>query len=202
MGAGWDIGALLRLLIDERSVEDFEADVRRQVEEVGRQEPGTAVYGFFREGKAEISGLASYLHVMVYHDAEAQQAHWDAEAVWWWDALSRRLKAPIQSERFIGTDLMDSWRTSRVPAAGLVVAHGAAVSPSAWDLPRDVFGWVARRTDSETPAIPASAESLLVIGVPDEPGVPNPADALKASAPTMTILGETSHDVVACVVRR
>ncbi|GAA0717046.1 hypothetical protein Drose_16725 [Dactylosporangium roseum] len=188
---GWGVGGLLRLFVDERGTPAFETDIHRQVDEVGRQEPGTAIYGFFRERTADRSGLAAYLHVMVYRDEAAQQAHWDAEEVWWWPALSGHLKAPIESERFTEDQLLDAWRTGGTSPIGLVVADGDTSALVASTRAHSAFGWLVGRADSESPVVSPAGGSLLVVGIHEAPH----------QRVLVTALGGTSHDAVACLVR-
>ena len=198
----WGVGALLRLLVDEDSTPAFEADIRRQVDDVERQEPGTAIYGFFREERAaDRSGLAAYLHVMVYRDEAAQQAHWDAEEVWWWPTLSGHLRAPIESERFSGDHLLDAWRAAGTFPTGLIIADGDTSALMALTRARSAFGWLAGRTDSESPVVPPASSALLVVGLDEAPHQRDLIAALDGSSAMPRILGGTSHDVVACLVR-
>src|SRR5690349_8195365 len=118
--AGWGIGAVLRLHVSVAHVASFEADVRRQVAEVEAHEPGTRVYGFYREDESDAQ--ATYLHTMVYADQAAQEVHWANEAVWWWDAFSDYLDAPIESERFTADALLRAWSSASHSDTALVVA--------------------------------------------------------------------------------
>lgn len=161
--AGWGLGAVLRLHVPAARAAAFEADVRRQVAEVDEHEPGTLVYGFYRE---EVSGdRATYLHTMVYADRAAQEAHWAKEAVWWWDAFSDYLEAPIESERFTDDALLRAWSSTGPVHDSLVVA---IVDP--WDVDSlgspssEGYGWARRVVSSEDPSVlHARSPGVLVV---------------------------------------
>lgn len=150
--AGWGLGAVLRLHVPAARAADFEADVRRQVAEVDEHEPGTLIYGFYRE--AGSGDRASYLHTMVYADQVAQEAHWDKEAAWWWDAFSDYLEAPIESERFTDDVLLRAWSSTGPVHGSLVVA---IVDPrdadSLGSLSPGAYGWARRVASSEDPSV-------------------------------------------------
>lgn len=190
----WHGTALLHLTIAKADVTGFEADVRRWVDQVSGQEPGTLLYGFYRshEPQAAESELASYLHTMAYRDAASQQVHWDYEADWWWDTFSGYLKGPIRSERFAAPDLIASWASPDSVDDDLVVARLDSGASDAASRKSDGFGWIGRPVVSDDSFWSSPDPNVLTVVSSVRNGTA-PVDG--------EVFGGSSHPPVAVVIR-
>lgn len=172
MAAPSHIGGVLKLTIRRDIMDAVEGDMRRQVSEVSANEPGTILYGFHRVGlETADSEFVDYLHVMAYADAAAQEAHWKAEEIWWWDKLSAYVgERQILAERFDVANLVDQFSDGSQGAseAALSVAliTQADGEPTLTSVAADLqspFGWIARRSTDENGLFGALESNQFVV---------------------------------------
>ncbi|MGE3447392.1 MAG: hypothetical protein AB7H92_07390 [Microbacteriaceae bacterium] len=110
-----------------------------------------------------------YLHLMAYTDSDAQEAHWKAEEVWWWDALSAYIDdRPILAERFQESDVIFQHvgSTAGRDAPGLSVS--LITLPSGTDLTQRAGDqmpcvWAVRRAATDAGLFPSAGGEQVVV---------------------------------------
>lgn len=158
----WGLGAVLRVHVSTVRAEAFESDLCRQVDDVEEHEPRTLIYGFYREG--ETDQLTTYLHTMAYADQAAQEAHWDREALWWWDTFNDYLVGEIESERFTAGTLLRAWSSADATDGALVVGIDTRNVYPFESTGSSAYGWMGPVASSEdSSVVHARSPGALVV---------------------------------------